>query len=138
MLAEFRAGALRAALAGLAILAVVAGAMVATACAPVTPGAVASGPAPLAQRTAADERALLAAELAYKAARLAVETAADAGLVTPARAPAVADADMRAYGALLALREAYKGANANDWLAALDKALKAVDGLRAALNAKGA
>lgn len=122
-------------LTGLAILAACTALMAVTACAPLpATGPVVSAPAVLADRTVADEKAMLAGELAYKAARLAAETATDAGLIKGPRAAALADADMRAYTALLAAREAYRGANAATWIDALTRALAAIDGVRAAIK----
>ncbi|WP_310534613.1 lipoprotein [Novosphingobium sp.] len=88
-------------------------------------GSVASAPPPpaeLANRTVLDEQAALAVELAYKATRLAGETALDAGLIKGDTARRLADIDMRAYSAVLAVRAAYRAGNAETYTQALIQA----------------
>lgn len=136
MLSDFLAGLRRAGTVAALILAISLAAMVATACAPLpgTPAAIPAGPAPLANRTTTDEKALMAIELAYKAARLAAETAADTGKLTPGHAALIADADMRAFEALAAARAAYAGAQSPDWLGAVQRFLGALEKLNTAIR----
>lgn len=93
-------------------------------------------PAAVADKIALDERGAIAAEVAYKAFRTAVEFASDAGLLRGANAKRAADLDNRAYAAVGAARAAYRAGNADSYQRAVDEALKAV---AAALSAiKGA
>lgn len=94
-------------------------------------------PATYANRTAADEQALFAVEGFYKAARLAVETGVDAGLIKSATASRFADLDNRAYLALAVVRGAYRTGNSDTYLKALSEAQIAIQGLLA-LTGKGA
>ena len=64
-------------------------------------------PSAIADSTVLDEQGALAAELAYKAARVAVETGVDAGLIRSATAAKVAKLDQRAFTALGVVRKAY-------------------------------
>ena len=102
-------------------------------------GACTTIPAPgtVANQTVLDERTALAVELAYKAARLATETATDAGLIRGATAATVARLDRAAYGAVGAVRSAYQAGNAADYLSALTQAQRAVQALVAALEGVG-
>lgn len=103
-----------------------------------TAGAVAADaagiapPVSLADRTSADEKAMMAVEVAYKAARTVGEIGVDAGLIKGATATRVAQLDNRAYAALQAARSAYRLGNAESWLAALNQALQAIDAARLA------
>lgn len=93
-----------------------------------------SGPAVIADRTLLDEKAMAGVELAYKAMRLAIETAADAGALKGERAGRVAELDRRAYGTVLAVRAAYEAANAESYGAAVDQALAAIERASAAIG----
>ena len=128
------AGVFRGIAAGVAIFVVGSLLMLATACTPPAVSSLPPAPAALAGRTLADEKALASLELAYQAAVKAVDTAIVAGIVTAASAPRVAEADRRAYSALVAARAAYAGANAADWLAAVASANDAARGLLAAIK----
>jgi hypothetical protein len=86
-------------------------------------------PATYANRTAADEQALFAVEGFYKAARLAVETGVDAGLIKGATASRFADLDNRAYLALAVVRGAYRTGNSQTYHQALADAQLAIKGL---------
>lgn len=99
-------------------------------------GSVASPPPPveLANRTVLDEQGALAVELAYKAARLAGETAVDAGLVKGATAQRVAALDLQAYSAVLAVRQAYRAGNAASYAEALVRGQSAITELIAAMK----
>jgi hypothetical protein len=92
-------------------------------------------PVELASRTAADEQVSVGVENGYKAFRLAIELGVDTDVIKGARATLAADADQRAYAAILALRAAYRTANATDFLTAARSANSAVE--QAIANAKG-
>src|SRR3546814_20344253 len=62
------------------------------------------GPVLVTQATALDEKIAVSVELAYRAARLAMETGVDAGLIKGARAAQVAALDNQAYSAVQAVR----------------------------------
>lgn len=81
-----------------------------------------ASPAAVADSTVKDEQTLRGVELAYKAARLAMETAVDAGLLKGQRATQVAAFDNRAYQAILTARAAYRTANAPGYRAAVNEA----------------
>jgi hypothetical protein len=85
-----------------------------------------ASPADAANQTILDERAALGAELAYKAARTAVEVAVDAGIIKGEGAARVAAYDNRAYSALQSARAAYRTANASSYAAALTEAHAAI------------
>lgn len=89
-------------------------------------GKAPTSPSELSERTALDERAALGVELAYSAARTAVELGVDAGLIRGDLARRVSDADHRAYQAVLAARAAYDAGNAQSYEAALVRARAAV------------
>ena len=80
-----------------------------------------TSPADVAETTVLDERAATAAELAYKAARLAGEMAVDAGLIEGERATQVAALDNKAFAALGRVRTAYRAGNAASYTAALEE-----------------
>ena len=110
------------------LLACLALSLAITACAttglPSSPGAVAS-------QTVKDEQAILAVELAYKAARLSIETGVDAGLIKGERATQFAALDNRAYSAVQIARDAYAAGNAADYVAAVARARSAVEAMLA-------
>lgn len=93
------------------------------------PASVPASPVALADRTVADEQGLLAVELAYKAARLSVETAVDAGLIKGQRAAQFAQLDAKAYAAVQTARTAYRTGNATSWGNALASARQAIQQL---------
>lgn len=88
-----------------------------------------SAPVEGADQTVLDEQAMLAAEVAYKAARLAVEAGVDAGLVHGERATRLAAADRAAYAALGQLRAAYRAGNASSYASALSEAQGAISSM---------
>lgn len=92
-------------------------------------GGIPSAPVAVADQTVLDEQGALAVELAYKAARLAVETAVDAGLIKGERATKLAELDNKAYAAVLTARRAYRAGNATSYGAALAEARIAVSDL---------
>lgn len=87
---------------------------------------VPAAPAEVADRTILDEQGALAVELAYKAARMAVETAVDAGAIKGEAAARLAELDNAAYAAVLAARRAYRAGNAVSYGAALAEARGAI------------
>jgi hypothetical protein len=89
-------------------------------------GGIPPTPVAAADETVLDEQAALAVELAYKAARLAVETGVDAGVVRGAQATRLAELDNQAYAAVLAARRAYRAGNATSYGAALAEARAAI------------
>ena len=120
-----------------------------TACAPTVSGVVSAGagaadvagvPAPVtvADKTTLDERAMLAIELAYKAARIAVETGVDAGLIRGATATSFAALDNQAFLALATVRSAYRTGNASSYRTALSEAQAAIAGLLTLTGKTGA
>ena len=104
------------------ILLVVLGALALAGCSFGSLASMPPAPAELSNRTVLDEQAALAVELAYKATRLAGETALDAGLIKGDTARRLADIDMRAYSAVLAVRAAYRAGNAESYAQALTHA----------------
>jgi len=87
---------------------------------------VPTAPVEAADSTVMDEQAALGVELAYKAARLAVETAVDAGVIRGEQAVQFAALDNTAYAAVQAARRAYRAGNAVSYGAALAEARAAV------------
>ncbi|WP_375194631.1 hypothetical protein [Sphingobium sp.] len=98
---------------------------------PPAPGAV-------ADKTTLDEQGALAAELAYKAARIAIETGVDAGLIRGATAAKIATLDAKAYAALGIVRKAYAAGNAASYASALTTARAAVADLLTLTGKTGA
>ena len=94
------------------------------ACGPVN--TIPAAPAAVADKTVLDEQGALAAELAYKAARVALETGVDAGVIRGATAARIAALDAKAYAALRIVRRAYEAGNAASYTAALISARAAV------------
>jgi hypothetical protein len=93
--------------------------------------AIPDNPAAVADSTVKDEQAQLAVELAYKAARLAVEAGVDAGVIRGERATQFAALDRKAYAAVQASRTAYRTANATSYSGAIATARSAVGQLLA-------
>ena len=91
-------------------------------------------PSTVAQKSVLDEQVAITAELAYKAARLAAETATDAGLVKGRRATSIAAADNRAHRAVQAVRAAYRTGNATSYATAATEAQNAVTALLSAIK----
>lgn len=107
-----------------------------SACNPLTiaPGggvlkSIPAAPIEAADQTVLDEQGLLGLELAYKAARLAAETATDAGLVRGGIAVRIASFDNTAYRALGVARRAYAAGNAASYAQALTEGRAALDQL---------
>jgi hypothetical protein len=92
------------------------------ACSPATLVGLPASPQVAADRTTLDEQALLGVELAYKAARIAVEVYVDSGHCTGACATRFRDLNRRAYAAVNAARAAYRAGNATGYIAALGEA----------------
>lgn len=91
-------------------------------------------PASYANRTAIDEQVAVGVELGYKAFRIGLETAVDAGLLKGAAATRAAAADRTAYQAVVVFRQAYKTANSTDLLAAARSAHIAIEQALATLK----
>lgn len=106
------------------------------ACAPLD--TIPPAPAAVANKTVLDEQGALAAELAYKAARIAIETGVDAGLIRGATATRIAALDAKAYAALGVVRQAYRAGNATNYAAALMTARAAVADLLTLTGKTGA
>lgn len=83
-------------------------------------------PVEAADSTVLDEQAALSIELAYKAARMAVETGVDAGVVKGEQAARLAEIDNKAFAAVQAARRAYRAGNATSYGAALAEARAAI------------
>ena len=83
-------------------------------------------PVEAADSTVLDEQAALSIELAYKAARMAVETGVDAGVIRGERAAQLAEIDNKAFAAVQAARRAYRAGNATGYGAALAEARAAI------------
>lgn len=77
------------------------------------------------ERTVADEKALVGAQLAYKAFRVAVETGVNAGFISGTLAGRVAAADNRAFAALTTADTVYRTCS-GDLNAALASANQAI------------
>lgn len=106
-------------------------ALVVSGCAGSTiPGA----PVDLTEQVVLDEKALLGVEVAYKASRLAMETAVDAGALEGSAAAHAAELDNRAYQAVVAARRAYDAGNSASYDEAIANALAAVNGIMAVIN----
>ena len=86
-------------------------------------------PSDLSNSTALDERAALGVELAYSAARTAVEIGVDAGLIKGETATRVANLDELAYQSVLGARAAYEAGQADSYAEALIRARDAVSRL---------
>jgi len=98
----------------------------------VADAAGAPAPASVANKTVLDEQAALGVELAYKAARLSMETAVDAGLLKGAGATKAAAIDNQAYLAVATVRQAYRAGNAASYKEALEAARAVISDLIAA------
>ena len=97
-----------------------------------------ASPAAVADSTVLDEQGALAAELAYKAARVAVETAVDAGLIRGPAAAKIAKLDRQAFAALGVVRKAYAAGNAASYASALTAARSAISDLLTLTGKTGA
>lgn len=107
-------------------------------CMPEGSASLPGAPAEVADQTVLDERGATAAELAYKAARLAGEMAVDAGLIEGDRARQVAALDNTAFAALGKVRAAYAAGNAASYDAALSEFNLTIADLVAVVSRKGA
>lgn len=97
-----------------------------------------ASPVAVAESTTLDEQGALAAELAYKAARIAVETGVDAGVIKGATAAKVAQLDQRAFAALGVVRKAYAAGNAASYASALTTVRAAIADLLTLTGKTGA
>lgn len=95
------------------------------------PSSLPPAPVAAANQTVLDEQAALSVELAYKAARTAIEIAVDAGAIKGERAKKFADLDNKAYAAVGIVRSAYRAGNATDYATGLSQARLAIADLLA-------
>lgn len=93
-----------------------------------------ASPASVANTTILDEQVAVSIELAYKAARTALETGVDAGLIKGELATKVALADNKAFAATQAVQQAYKAGNASNYASAAIQAQAAIRDLLAAIK----
>ena len=93
-----------------------------TGCAPLLAGLTPPPPATYADRTILDEQAASGVELAYKAARIAVETGVDGGLIVGENASRFRVLNRQAYAAVQTARAAYAAGNAQTYGAAVAEA----------------
>lgn len=101
---------------------------------------VAGVPAPVtvADKTLLDEKALTGIELAYKAARIAVELGVDTGVIKGATATRFAALDNQAFLAVTTARSAYRTGNAPSYRTALSEAQAAIAGILTLTGKTGA
>lgn len=97
---------------------IILGALMLPGCALTGAAGLPSSPAAVADRTVLDEQIGAGAEAAYKAERLALELAVDAGLLKGANAAKAAAIDNQAYAALKLVRASYSAANAKGYTSA--------------------
>ena len=107
-----------------------------SACTP--PATIPPAPGAVADKTILDEQGALAAELAYKAVRIALETGVDVGVIRGATAARIAALDAKAYAALKVVRSAYEAGNADSYAAALITARAAIADLLTLTGKTGA
>ena len=107
-----------------------------SACVPVN--SIPPAPAAIADKTILDEQGALTAELAYKAARVALETGVDAGVIRGDTAARIAALDAKAYAALRIVRRAYEAGNAASYASALATARSAIADLLSLTGKTGA
>ena len=91
-------------------------------------------PATVANQTVLDEQGAIGVELAYKAARVALETAVDANMLKGAKATQAAALDNQAFAAVTGVRAAYRAGNGANYGVALAEARAAVTNLLAAVH----
>lgn len=100
--------------------------------------AIPAAPSVAADKATLDEQGVLAAELAYKAARFAIETGVDAGLIKGVSAGHLAKLDQRAFAALGVVRKAYAAGNAVSYASAIAAARAAISDLLTLAGKTGA
>lgn len=98
----------------------------------------APAPATVADKTTLDERALTGIELAYKAARIAVELGVDTGVIKGTTATRFAVLDNQAFLAVTTARSAYRTGNASSYRTALSEAQAAIAGILTLAGKTGA
>lgn len=91
-------------------------------------------PAAVANQTVLDEQGAIGVELAYKAARIAVEMAVDAGFLKGEAASRAAAADDAAFAAVAGVRAAYRAGNAQSYGIAMADARTAVASMLTAIG----
>ena len=90
-------------------------------------------PSAIADKTVLDEQAGTAVELAYKAARVALELAVDTGRLTGSRAAVAQDVNRKAYAAVQVARSAYRTGNAASYPQAAAEARRLIVALLSSL-----
>ena len=93
-----------------------------------------ASPGNVAESTVLDEKIATSVELAYKAARLALETAVDAGLLKGDAATKAAIADDRAFKATQSVQAAYRAGNAATYPELASQAQQAIGEMLAAVR----
>lgn len=96
--------------------------------------AMVPGPAVYANKTVLDEKAMLTAEIAYKAETVVIQTGVDAGVIKGPLAAKIAVIDNKAYLALLSARAAYAAGNSAGFAEAVGNAQAAVVELKGILK----
>lgn len=89
-------------------------------------GVAVGGPATVANRTVADEKAMIAAEQAFRTVETLLGAAVDAGALKGANAAKAKALNDKAHAALLAARRAYSAGNATNMFAAITEAQQAI------------
>lgn len=102
------------------------------ACADVS--SIPTSPGQIAGASVLDEKVGIAVEEAYRASRVAMEFAVDAGLLTGARATQARELNQRAFAATQAVQRAYAAGNATDYATGTTEAIAAVRALLALLK----
>lgn len=92
------------------------------------------GPVAASNQTVLDEQGAIGVELAYKAARTAVEVAVDTGFLKGERAAKAAALDNQAFAAVTGVRAAYRAGNASNYGVAIAEARAAVTSMLAAVK----
>lgn len=92
------------------------------------------GPVTAANQTVIDEQGAIGVELAYKAARTALEIAVDSGLLKGERAARAADLDNQAFAAVTGVRAAYRAGNSSNYGVALAESRAAVTAMLAIIK----
>ena len=95
---------------------------------------VPAAPVEVANRTTLDETGDRGVQLAYKAARIAMETLVDAGKIKGANALRVDALNTKAFQLSQAVHKAYLAGNSTSYTAAKDQAMAAVAEFLAALK----
>jgi hypothetical protein len=93
-----------------------------------------NGPVAAANQTVLDEQGAIGVELAYKAARTAMEIAVDSGFIKGQDAVRAAELDNKAFVAVTGVRAAYRAGNASNYGVALAEGRAAVSAMLSSLG----